>query len=261
MKRESLRALLAAAVNVCLFLGIAGANPSSRLPPAREAWSVHELFHTAATPRAVGPRTDCAPSATAGGPRAAARPAVVLAAPSAPAVAAVRFEPRIGPASRIDAGMQALAGGPALRVEFASPGGTTAGQPVGLPGAAAIGATGGRGGDGARGDGIGAGPGGGGTGVFGLSEVDRPPGRVVAPVPPYPSWGRVQRLEGVVTLRIVVGEDGRVREAGVERVEGDARFGEIARAGVRDWRFEPAVAAGRKVACVVTQRIRFQLVD
>jgi protein TonB len=94
-----------------------------------------------------------------------------------------------------------------------------------------------------------------------LGQVDRPPQRAVAPLPPYPAWARIRRLEGVVTLRFTVDADGAARDVEVERIDGDARFGEIAREAVRTWTFEPAVADGRKVACVIVQRVRFQLVD
>lgn len=99
------------------------------------------------------------------------------------------------------------------------------------------------------------------AGPVDAGRVDRTPRRVSAPLPPYPYWARLRRLEGVVSLRLVVGADGRVRSAEVERVDGDERFGEIARETVARWTFEPALQGGRPVDCILIQRVRFDLVD
>lgn len=95
----------------------------------------------------------------------------------------------------------------------------------------------------------------------GPGPVDRAPRRVFAPLPDYPAWARLRRLEGVVTLRIVVAANGCVCQVDVDRVEGDPRFADAARETVRTWTFEPAVKNGRPVDCVLLQRVRFDLVD
>lgn len=99
------------------------------------------------------------------------------------------------------------------------------------------------------------------AGPVAVSRVDQAPRRVSAPLPPYPSWARLRRLEGVVTLRMVVRTDGSVYSAEVERVDGDPRFGEIARETVLRWTFDPAMRNGRPVDCILLQRVRFDLVD
>ena len=99
------------------------------------------------------------------------------------------------------------------------------------------------------------------AGPVDVGRVDRSPRRVSAPLPDYPAWARLRRLEGIVTLRIVVGANGCVCNVEVERVDGDPRFADAAREAVRTWTFEPAVKDGRPVDCLLLQRVRFDLVD
>jgi protein TonB len=98
-------------------------------------------------------------------------------------------------------------------------------------------------------------------GILGAERADRPPRRNATSLPPYPAWARAARLEALVTLKLVVDAAGRVARIDVEAIEGDSRFGEIARQAVERWTYEPALLAGKPVPVVLLQRVRFQLVD
>lgn len=98
-------------------------------------------------------------------------------------------------------------------------------------------------------------------GLLAAERADRAPRRATTPLPPYPAWARARRLEAVVTLKLVVDAAGRVQDVEIQSVEGDARFGEVARDGVRAWTYEPAVLDGKPVPVILIQRVRFQLVD
>ena len=98
-------------------------------------------------------------------------------------------------------------------------------------------------------------------GLLDAERADRPPRRISTPLPPYPAWARAARLEAVVTIKLAVDAAGRVVQVDVESVEGDARFGEIARQAVEAWTYDPALVDGKPVPVVLLQRVRFQLVD
>ncbi|GIW72464.1 MAG: hypothetical protein KatS3mg102_2006 [Planctomycetota bacterium] len=79
--------------------------------------------------------------------------------------------------------------------------------------------------------------------------------------PHYPLAARRQRLQGVVVLRLEVGEDGQVRRCEVARSSGHGLLDEAALAAARTWRFEPARdATGAPVAALIEVPIRFRLV-
>jgi protein TonB len=99
------------------------------------------------------------------------------------------------------------------------------------------------------------------AGVVELAQVDVSPRRLSTPLPVYPAWARSRRIEGSVTLRYTVDEDGRVRDVQVEEVTGDERFAAVAREAVAVWRYEPGQIGGRKVRVALLQTVRFQLVD
>lgn len=109
-----------------------------------------------------------------------------------------------------------------------------------------------------------AGGGGGGPAqgvLYETSEVDRAPTQRHAPLPAYPLWARRRGAEGRVQLRVHVSADGRVVTATVKLVDGDHRFGTVARDAVLNWEYEPAQLSGRAVPCVVLQRVWFDLED
>jgi protein TonB len=78
-------------------------------------------------------------------------------------------------------------------------------------------------------------------------------------VPAYPPAARAGRFEGVVDLRVRVGEDGAVQELEVLRCDrGRLGFEESALAAVRTWRFRPAERDGLVVEAVTTLRVAFR---
>jgi TonB family protein len=78
--------------------------------------------------------------------------------------------------------------------------------------------------------------------------------------PPYPPEALARGVEGKVTLRVLVGEDGNVRSARVEFSSGDVALDQSALTTVRDqWHFEPARRAGMAVEMEVRVPINFHL--
>jgi TonB family protein len=60
--------------------------------------------------------------------------------------------------------------------------------------------------------------------------------------PVYPPGARAKKIEGVVVLRILIDEDGRVKEA--EVVSGGPLLTQAALGAVRQWRYKPATLGG-----------------
>lgn len=76
--------------------------------------------------------------------------------------------------------------------------------------------------------------------------------------PVYPEMAKKLRLNGDVTLRLVVEADGKTSR--IEVVSGGkAGFGEAAADAVRKWVYKPAVADGRPVAVWKIVRVRFAI--
>lgn len=75
--------------------------------------------------------------------------------------------------------------------------------------------------------------------------------------PVYPREALAQNVEGDVLVTVVVGTDGRVREAGV--LSGHPLLAEAALAAVRQWTFTPYQAQGVAVEAETTLRISFRL--
>ena len=80
----------------------------------------------------------------------------------------------------------------------------------------------------------------------------RPPVRTVASAnmaqcekPDYPSASRRMEEEGTVSLRFLVGADGKVIQSEVEKSSGYKRLDEAARAGLSKCQFKPAMVDGK----------------
>lgn len=65
--------------------------------------------------------------------------------------------------------------------------------------------------------------------------------------PVYPEEALAQKHEGTVTLRFLVGADGKVKDARVMRSSGYPALDEAARAGIAKCSFHPALAEGKAV--------------
>ncbi|MFN7965753.1 MAG: energy transducer TonB [Acidobacteriota bacterium] len=84
-----------------------------------------------------------------------------------------------------------------------------------------------------------------------------PPEVIQKVEPDYPLDAREQRLEGKVILQIVVREDGSVTDVKVLRsIE---LLDQAAVEAVRQWRYKPAMKAGRPVPAYVTVTVNFRL--
>lgn len=93
--------------------------------------------------------------------------------------------------------------------------------------------------------------------AFSLAEIDQKPRAIFQTAPAYPSEVRDKKLEGSVTVIFVVDASGKTIDPRVERSNHPA-FEKPALDAVRQWKFEPAVKAGQRVACKMRVPIRFQ---
>jgi len=111
------------------------------------------------------------------------------------------------------------------------------------------------------GGGVGSGHGGPGVGpgVFHLGESGvSAPKAIYTPEPEFSEEARKAKYQGVVSLDIVVGADGRVHNARVVHSLGMG-LDEKALETVRQWKFDPAKKDGRAVACAFIIEVDFHL--
>jgi periplasmic protein TonB len=93
--------------------------------------------------------------------------------------------------------------------------------------------------------------------AFSMAEIDQKPHAVFQAAPLYPNEMRGKKVEGVVTLIFVVDAAGKVTNIRIEKSSNPA-FEKPATDAVRQWKFEPAVKGGQRVACRMRVPIRFQ---
>lgn len=93
--------------------------------------------------------------------------------------------------------------------------------------------------------------------AFSLAEIDQKPRAIFQPTPLYPSVMRAKKVEGVVTVIFVVDASGKVTDPRVEKST-DPAFEKPALDAVKQWKFEPALRSGERVACKMRVPIRFQ---
>ena len=77
--------------------------------------------------------------------------------------------------------------------------------------------------------------------------------------PEYPSASRRMEEEGTVHLRFLIGVDGRVIQAEVEKSSGFKRLDEAARAGLSRCQFRPATVDGRPEQAWASMRYTWRL--
>lgn len=104
------------------------------------------------------------------------------------------------------------------------------------------------------GDGPGSGPGYFHVGVGGVSA----PRPIYSPDPEYSEEARQAKYQGTVILWVVVGPDGRVQQARVQRHIG-LGLDEKALEAVRQWKFDPALKNGHAVPVAVSVEMSFRL--
>lgn len=93
--------------------------------------------------------------------------------------------------------------------------------------------------------------------VFSIAELDQPPRPVFQPPPDYPAELRRQQLSGTVFVLFLVGTDGQVSRAKIQKAT-DPVFESAALAAVKRWRFEPGRRAGQAVEFRMAVPITFQ---
>jgi protein TonB len=76
-------------------------------------------------------------------------------------------------------------------------------------------------------------------------------------VPAYPEQARSTGREGVVILKIVIDEEGRVTS--VEAMRGDEPFASAAVRAVRSWRYRPATLGGTAISIYRIVKVPFRL--
>lgn len=131
------------------------------------------------------------------------------------------------------------------------------GDPRGVLGPASDGHGHGRGiGDG-NGDGIGSGDRDGAS-IFSPGGGVSMPGVIFDPEPEYTDEARRLKQQGNVVLACVVGSDGRVHDARVQRALG-LGLDEKAIEAVRKWRFEPSRYNGKPVAVKIMVEVNFRM--
>lgn len=110
-----------------------------------------------------------------------------------------------------------------------------------------------------KGPGVGVGWDGGiGGGPYVVGHGVSAPRLIYDPEPEYSDEARKQRYQGVVVLRVVVGNDGRPRDVRVAQSLG-LGLDDKALEAVRQWRFEPGRLEGKAVDVVVNIQVNFRL--
>jgi periplasmic protein TonB len=79
------------------------------------------------------------------------------------------------------------------------------------------------------------------------------------PVPEYPAAARRLGLEGTAVVRVLVGEDGRPKNAAIEKSSGVRVLDEAALAAVQRWFFVPARRGSTPISAEVDVPVRFRL--
>lgn len=91
------------------------------------------------------------------------------------------------------------------------------------------------------------------------SSVDVPPKPLVQPPIPYPARAKAQGVRGYVLLSLLISPTGQVERVKVLEADPAGVFEAAAEAGVKAWKFEPAMYKGAAVRVWATQRVRFDL--
>src|SRR5246500_802685 len=110
-----------------------------------------------------------------------------------------------------------------------------------------------------KGPGFGPGEGGGtGGGIFHVGGGVSPPRQIYAPEPEFSEEARKAKYQGVCTLGLIVGTDGRPSNIRVLNSLGMG-LDEKAMEAVRNWKFEPAMKDGHPVRVEIAVEVDFHL--
>lgn len=97
------------------------------------------------------------------------------------------------------------------------------------------------------------------NGVYRVGGEVVPPQAIYAPNPQYTKEARKAKLQGTVTLLVIVSADGTPRNIKVEKPLGKG-LDEKAIEALRQWKFMPATKNGQPVAVVIKVDVNFRLV-
>jgi TonB family protein len=75
--------------------------------------------------------------------------------------------------------------------------------------------------------------------------------------PVYPSVAREERLQGTVSIRVVIAKDGGIRE--IQNVRGACSLAKSAVEAVRQWRYAPTLLSGNPVEVLTEITVTFEL--
>lgn len=87
------------------------------------------------------------------------------------------------------------------------------------------------------------------------------PSEVHSPFPAYPPELLARRIQATVVLRLKIAADGTVAEATVHRTSGFPAMDQAALAGVKSWKFKPALKNGKQVETTVRKPFTFEIRD
>lgn len=93
--------------------------------------------------------------------------------------------------------------------------------------------------------------------AFSLGEIDQKPRPIFQGQPLYPSEMRGKKVDGQVTAIFVVGTDGKVQNPKVAKSSHSA-FEQPALDALKQWKFEPGLKGGERVACKMRVTITFK---
>jgi protein TonB len=85
------------------------------------------------------------------------------------------------------------------------------------------------------------------------------PSEIHSPFPSYPPELLARRIQATVVLRLKIATDGTVAEAAVHRTSGYAAMDQAALAGVKSWKFKPALKNGKQVETIVRKPFTFEI--
>jgi protein TonB len=77
--------------------------------------------------------------------------------------------------------------------------------------------------------------------------------------PPYPASEQRAQNEGTVTIRILIGADGRVKQVEKVKATSDAFYRATEQQALRHWRYRPATLDGKPVESRATVTVRFRI--
>jgi len=95
--------------------------------------------------------------------------------------------------------------------------------------------------------------------TLGSEDVDEPPRDLAIRSPVYPSFARRRGLEGDVTVKLLIDEEGHVKQVEVIEVKGHAGFRQAVLKVAKLWRFTPPRHQGRRVRVWAVKTVHFDL--